>query len=30
MAVIEIRHLTKSFGSHKVLRGADLTISENE
>lgn len=30
MAVIEIRNLTKSFGSHVALRGVDLTIAEGE
>jgi heme exporter protein A len=30
VAVIEIRHLTKSFGSHVALQGVDLTLSEGE
>lgn len=30
MAVIEIRNLTKSFGSHVALRDVDLTVAEGE
>jgi heme exporter protein A len=30
VAAIEIRHLTKSFGSHVALQGVDLTLSEGE
>jgi len=28
--MIEIRNLTKSFGSHVVLRDVDLTVAEGE
>lgn len=30
MAVIEMRNLTKSFGSHAALRGVDLAVAEGE